>query len=161
MKVSRDKVVTFSYILKNKNHEELERSDEGEPMAYLHGHNNILFFLEKALEGCIVGDQLDVELKASQAYGLRDESACQRIPIKHLSGNPKKLKIGDHVKINTENGIKDGTVIKAGKFNIDVDTNHPYAGLDLIFDVRIKEVRDAEPDELSHGHAHGVGGHQH
>ena len=71
------------------------------------------------------------------------------------------MKIGDHVKINTENGIKDGTVIKAGKFNIDVDTNHPYADLDLIFDVHIKEVRDAEPDELSHGHAHGIGGHQH
>ena len=160
MKIFKDKVVIFNYILKNKNNEELERSDD-EPMAYLHGHNNILFFLEKELEGCIAGDQLDIELTASQAYGIRDESACQRVPIKHLIGNKKKYKVGDHVKINTENGVKDAKVIKLGKFNIDVDTNHPYAGLDLKFNINIKEVRDAEPDELSHGHAHGVGGHKH
>lgn len=161
MKISKDKVVTFTYILKNKNGQELERADDDDPMAYLHGHDNILFFLEKALEGSITGDQLDVELTAVQAYGLRDESANQRVPIKHLLGNKKKFKVGDYVKINTEDGVKDAKVIKSGKFNIDVDTNHPYAGEDLKFLINIKEIREANPDEISHGHAHGVGGHQH
>jgi FKBP-type peptidyl-prolyl cis-trans isomerase SlyD len=35
------------------------------------------------------------------------------------------------------------------------------AGKDLFFDVEIKEVRNATEEEISHGHAHGPGGHHH
>ena len=41
-----------------------------------------------------------------------------------------------------------------------VDTNHPMAGKTLIFDIEIVDVREASAEELSHGHAHGPGGHQ-
>jgi FKBP-type peptidyl-prolyl cis-trans isomerase SlyD len=51
--------------------------------------------------------------------------------------------------------------VKVGKFNIDVDVNHPLAGIDLTFDIHIVSVRNATPDERAHGHAHGAGGHQH
>ena len=53
------------------------------------------------------------------------------------------------------------TIIKVGKFNVDVDTNHPLAGMTLTFDVSIETVREPEPEELSHGHVHGEGGHHH
>ena len=72
-----------------------------------------------------------------------------------------KLKPGMIVSINTEEGDKQVMVIKAGKFNVDVDTNHPLAGKTLTFDVDVQGVRDATGDEISHGHAHGVGGHHH
>jgi FKBP-type peptidyl-prolyl cis-trans isomerase SlyD len=52
-------------------------------------------------------------------------------------------------------------VLKAGKFNIDVDTNHPLAGKTLSFDIEIIDTRAATSEEISHGHAHGIGGHQH
>jgi FKBP-type peptidyl-prolyl cis-trans isomerase SlyD len=63
--------------------------------------------------------------------------------------------------IQTERGQKQATVKKAGKFNVDVDTNHPFAGKTLKFDVKVVDVREASSDEISHGHAHGVGGHHH
>ncbi len=53
------------------------------------------------------------------------------------------------------------SVVKVGKFNVDVDTNHPLAGQDLRFEVTIESVRPATESELAHGHAHGPGGHQH
>jgi len=43
----------------------------------------------------------------------------------------------------------------------DVDTNHPFAGKTLQFEVDVVAVREATAEELDHGHAHGVGGHQH
>ena len=161
MKIEKNLVATFSYILKNNKGEEIERSTDDNPMAYLHGHANILPDLEFALEGSVVGDKVDVELTAAQAYGERVENAAQRIPIKHLISKPKKLKAGQAIKVNTEQGARDATLIKVGKFNVDIDTNHPLAGLDIIFSVAILDVREATAEEISHGHAHGLGGHDH
>jgi len=51
--------------------------------------------------------------------------------------------------------------VKVGRFNIDVDANHPLAGQALTFDVEVMAVRDATAEERAHGHAHGPGGAQH
>jgi FKBP-type peptidyl-prolyl cis-trans isomerase SlyD len=53
------------------------------------------------------------------------------------------------------------TVLKAGRHSADVDTNHPLAGQVLNFDIEITDLRAATAEELSHGHAHGPGGHHH
>lgn len=63
--------------------------------------------------------------------------------------------------VQTERGAIPATIIKAGKFTVDVDLNHPFAGKDLRFEVDVVDVRDASDDEIAHGHAHGIGGHQH
>lgn len=161
MKIAKDAVVTFSYVLKKTSGEEVDRAEPDDPMAYLHGHGNIIDGLEKALEGSETGDKLEVNLTAIQAYGPRLNDRVQRVPIKHLLAKPKKLVAGAFVKVNTEQGARDATVVKAGKFNVDVDTNHPLAGVDLCFSVAIHDVREATPEELAHGHAHGLGGHHH
>jgi FKBP-type peptidyl-prolyl cis-trans isomerase SlyD len=44
---------------------------------------------------------------------------------------------------------------------VDVDLNSPYAGQTLHFDLAVVAVREAEPEELAHGHVHGPGGHAH
>jgi len=44
---------------------------------------------------------------------------------------------------------------------ITVDANHPLAGETLHFSVSIEEIRDANKEELSHGHVHAPGGHSH
>jgi FKBP-type peptidyl-prolyl cis-trans isomerase SlyD len=53
------------------------------------------------------------------------------------------------------------TVTKVDDSDITVDANHPLAGEELHFDVKVTEVRDATEEEISHGHVHGPGGHQH
>jgi FKBP-type peptidyl-prolyl cis-trans isomerase SlyD len=65
------------------------------------------------------------------------------------------------VAVQAADGTRQVTVVKVGKFNVDVDTNHPLAGRVLEFDVEVIEVRAATPEELAHGHAHGPGGHHH
>ena len=71
------------------------------------------------------------------------------------------MKVGQVVSVNTDQGTRQVQILKVGKFNVDVDTNHPLAGIELQFDIDIKEVRQATDEELAHGHAHGPGGHQH
>jgi FKBP-type peptidyl-prolyl cis-trans isomerase SlyD len=53
------------------------------------------------------------------------------------------------------------TVVGVTPEQVTVDANHPLAGQTLNFDVKVVGIRDATQEELSHGHAHGAGGHQH
>lgn len=163
MTISQDKVVSFHYDLKEAD-TLLETSRDGDPVLYLHGYQNLLPAMEKGLEGQVAGAKVSLTLSPEEAYGKRQDGATQRIPIKHLVDHAKlknKLRAGMTVAINTEQGPQDAVVIKVGKFNVDVDANHPYAGKTLTFDIEVLEVRDATADEVAHGHAHGVGGHNH
>ncbi len=164
MKISDKTVVQFHYTLKNEAGVELESSKDHEPMAYLHGANNTLVGLENALTGKEVNDKFSITLQPEDAYGERKDDMVQRVPVKHLQGLPNKnakWKAGMVAVVHTEQGQRQVTVLKAGKFMVTVDINPPLAGKILTFDIEIIDVRDASTEEVEHGHAHGVGGHQH
>ena len=160
MNISQDTVVSFHYILTNENGDELETSAKDQPMVYLHGHNGLMPALEKALEGKAVGDKPSITLAPADAYGEIRKDSEQRIPIKHLSG-AKKWKPGMVATVHTEQGQHQVTVLKVGHTMATVDTNHPFAGVTLTFNVEICEIRAASEEEITHKHAHGPGGHQH
>ena len=63
--------------------------------------------------------------------------------------------------VHTEQGHRQVTVIKAGKFMVTVDMNSPLAGKVLTFDLEVVDVRAATDEEIEHKHAHGAGGHHH
>jgi len=134
MNIAKDSVVQFHYSLKDDQGNDIETTTGADPMAYLHGHGNIIPGLEQALEGKVVGDKFTVTIEPAQAYGERKENAQQRIPLKHLQG-ARKWKPGMMAVVETEHGYRQVTVVKVGKFNADVDTNHPLAGKTLVFDI--------------------------
>jgi FKBP-type peptidyl-prolyl cis-trans isomerase SlyD len=160
MLIADKKVASFHYTLSNEQGEQIESSRERQPMSYLHGSRNIIPGLEKALTGKAAGDQFQVTIPPDEAYGERRTDQVQRIPAKHFR-DAKKLQPGRRVSIQTRRGPVQATVVKVGRFNIDVDTNHPLAGQTLTFDVEVTEVRDASAEEISHGHVHGPGGVNH
>lgn len=160
MTIQNNSVVQFHYTLKDETGTLIETSSGRDPMAYLHGHNNIIPGLEAAMTGKNPGDSFSVTVTPDQAYGERKADALQRIPVKHLQG-AKKWKAGMFAHVQTEQGARQVMIVKVGKFMADVDTNHPLAGRTLVFDIIIDAVRDATEDEVAHGHAHGVGGHHH
>jgi FKBP-type peptidyl-prolyl cis-trans isomerase SlyD len=160
MIVEKDKVVNFHYTLKNADGEEMESSRERDPMTYLHGANNIIVGLEKAMEGREPGDTFEVTVEPEEAYGVRNEGNIQRVPLKRLKGLGKIMP-GQILNLQTNDGPVQVTVVKVGRFNVDVDANHPLAGQKLTFDVEITDIREASTEETEHGHVHGPGGHHH
>lgn len=160
MQVERDKVVTFHYSLSDAEGSFTEASTGKDPVVYLHGHGNIVRGLEREMRGRQAGDTFKATVVAEDAYGRRDENARQRVPIKHLI-RAGKLAPGATVAVDTRSGPRRATVLKVGRFNVDLDFNHPLAGKTLVFDIEIVDVRDATPEEITHRHAHGPGGHAH
>jgi FKBP-type peptidyl-prolyl cis-trans isomerase SlyD len=164
MKIEKDRVVRFHYTVSEAGAsgagEPVESSkDNGEPLAILMGHGNIIPGLEKAMEGREAGESFSVDVAPADAYGERRDGMTQRVPKKHFGG--QKLAVGDQVVLQTNFGPRAVTVQKVGMSVVDVDLNHPMAGKDLHFDIEIVEVREAQQVEIDHGHVHGAGGHDH
>ncbi len=158
--IAKDTVVLFNYTLTNDQGDVLDKS-ESEPLAYLHGHHNIISGLESALEGKSAGDKLTVTVAPQDAYGEYLAEAVQEVPRSNFQG-VDKIEVGMQFQTQTDDGhVMLVTVKDVTDEVVVVDGNHPLAGVELTFDVEIVEVRAGTADEIAHGHAHGVGGHHH
>jgi FKBP-type peptidyl-prolyl cis-trans isomerase SlyD len=160
MTIGDDSVVSFHYKLRDDTGTFNESSENGSPVVYMHGRNNIVPGLEKELAGKRTGDKLTATVAPEDGYGQRNENAVQRVPLKHLATRGP-ISVGQMVVVNTRDGGRQARVLKVGHFNVDLDLNHPLAGRTLTFDIEIVEVRAATEQELAHGHAHGPHGHDH
>ncbi|MDO6640394.1 MULTISPECIES: peptidylprolyl isomerase [unclassified Shewanella] len=160
MSAQDNMVVRFNYTLRDEQGEVIESNEGGSPIAYLHGHDNMMPGVENAIAGKDAGEKFTVTLPAAETYGERMEGAEQRVSVKHLQG-AKVWKVGMSAIVNTEEGQRQVTIVKMGKFMATIDTNHPLAGRELTFDIEVVDFREATDEEIAHGHSHGEGGHQH
>jgi FKBP-type peptidyl-prolyl cis-trans isomerase SlyD len=160
MSITRDSVVTIHYTLKDDAGTVIDSSSGGEPLAYLHGHGNIVPGLERELTGKKTGDKLSVKITPSEGYGEYDPNLTQTVPRRSLRGI-KDVQAGMHLHAQTEEGTRTVTVTRVVGDMVTLDGNHPLAGKNLNFDIQIEDVRQATEEELSHGHVHGPHGHHH
>jgi FKBP-type peptidyl-prolyl cis-trans isomerase SlyD len=160
MTISQDSVVTIHYTLKDDSGEVIDSSAGGEPLAYLHGHGNIVPGLERELTGRNVGDKVSVRVSPAEGYGEYDKDLVQSVPRRALRGI-KDVQPGMHLHAQTEQGQRTVTVTRIVGDMVTLDGNHPLAGKHLNFDVQVEDVRQATEEELSHGHVHGSHGHHH
>ena len=155
-------VVVIHYDLKDAEGRLLETSAEREPVTFLYGERGVLASLQEAMRGRRAGEELEVTIPHERGYGRRYPDRVRRVPRKAFEGGKaRRFRVGEIVALREASGPVQATIVKVGKFQIDVDTNHPLAGRDLAFDVRVQDVREASDEERAHGHAHGPGGHHH
>ena len=149
MKIGKNTVVTFDYILKDEDGNVLEDT-EGQGSSYLHGYGNLLPALEEALEGLEPGDTLQKKLTVDEGFGAYDDSLVISFPISEFGDN--KPEVGQEILMPNDEGddvifevveIEDGMVT--------LDGNHPYADMPLDFDISITDVREATPEEIANG----------
>lgn len=161
MQIEPKKAVYIDYTLTNDAGDVLDSSEGQAPLAYLHGFNNIIPGLESALEGKKVGDELDVQVEAKDAYGDYSIELVQIVPRSAFQG-VDKIEPGMQFHASApDGGVQVVVVREVDDENVTVDGNHPLAGQRLNFKVTVKDIREATEEELSHGHIHGEGGHQH
>lgn len=157
-----DTVIAFHYDLYDKHAVKIETSRNTDPVLCLFGEDGVLLALQDAMAGKLAGDDFSITISHEKAYGRHYPERVQRIARKNIDdGKQQPFRAGQIITLRGERGPSPATVVKVGKFNLDVDTNHPLAGVDLTFDVSIVTIREATDEERAHGHAHGLGGHQH
>ena len=148
--ITTNKFVELTYrIIDQTNGEVIEQVEE--PLGYVQGDNTLLFNqVTKELEGKSVGDEVEILLKAEDAFGPKLE---EMIFTDEINNVPVEYRfIGAAVTMqNDKGGTKDFIVSSIEDGKLTIDGNHPLAGKDIIFYVEVLSVRDATADEIIEG----------
>lgn len=158
--VADQKVVRIHYVLRDPSGKILDRSGD-EPLEYLQGAGNIVPGLEKQLAGKAPGDKLLAVVPPEQGYGLRQKVKPHTVRRSNFPEGAKLEKGMGFTMRSREGQPMPVWITKIQGPTIYVEPNHPLAGVTLHFEVEVVDVRDAQPEELAHGHVHGPGGHEH
>ena len=160
MEITKDAVVTIDYRLHLGDGKYIEESEQEDPLVYLHGYEEIVPGLEKALEGKKAGDSVKAQVSPEDGYGEYDSDAVEEVPREEFPAD-LELEAGGIVTATDEEGDEVEFLVKEVRpKTVVVDFNHPLAGKTLHFEVTVREVRKATAEELEHGHAHSPG-HEH
>lgn len=161
MLIADQHVIAIDYTLTNEAGEVLDSSEGSEPLVYLHGAGNIIAGLENALVGKAVGDELEVSIEPADAYGEYSAELITNIGREMFEG-VEQLEVGMQFHASApDGGMQIVTIRDIEGDQVTIDGNHPLAGQQLNFKVKVASVRAASEEEIAHGHVHGEGGHQH
>jgi FKBP-type peptidyl-prolyl cis-trans isomerase SlyD len=168
MNISEKKVVSVHYTLNEGTAEGqlVETTNGSEPLTFIYGIGMMLPEFEKNLAGLKVDDKFAFGIQAADAYGEYDETAIVELPknmFEHEGKIPDgMLEVGNILPLQDNEGNRlQGMVAWVGLDKVKLDFNHPMAGVDLFFTGHVQSVREADAEELAHGHVHGEGGHHH
>ncbi|WP_064606093.1 peptidylprolyl isomerase [Photobacterium sp. J15] len=157
MKVAKDIVVSLAYQVKTEEGVVVDQSTADAPLDYLHGHNNLIVGLEKALEGREAGDKFEVTVAPEEAYGEHREEMVQRVPADVFQG-VDEITVGMRFLADTDQGPIPVEVTEVDGDHVVVDGNHMLAGQSLTFSAEVVALREATEEEIAHGHIHRAGG---
>jgi FKBP-type peptidyl-prolyl cis-trans isomerase SlyD len=154
--VKDGQIVSMEYTLRVEG-EVIDSSEGGAPLEYLQGAGNIIPGLEQAMNGMKIGESKQVTVAAADGYGEADEEAFVAVPREHF---PEHIpaEVGIELQVQNEQGqTMHARIEKVSESEITLNFNHPLAGKELKFDVKVVGLRDATEEEMEHGHAHGDG----
>lgn len=110
-----------------------------EPLTYTQGEKEILPALESRLLGMEVGESKEIALSAAQGYGEIDPSLFQTVPTSAVPEDART--VGSQLLARSPSGPPRPVRVHEVKSNeIVIDLNHPLAGEELSFDVKILAV---------------------
>lgn len=166
--------VSISYTLKDNNGRIIEEIPEKHPFVYLHGFDNIIQGLEEALSNKRIGEHFTVTVPFEKGYGAYNKSLVLEVPKEELTDigelwlglelemfqeddtqefqipeYPEQIYNAKEFPVEKETGIY--TIKEIKKQSVVLDGNHPFAGMDLIFDVHVIDIQEPSFSELENG----------
>ena len=149
-KICKNKAVQFTYTIMDDEGNVVEQVDL--PVNYVHGAGNmgLIDQLERAMEGRTMGDSIEVKIPPSEGFGEYDAELTFTDELENVP--PQFRQVGAQVEMaNGEGETKSFFVSKIEGDKLTVDGNHPLAGKDATFTVKVLEVRDATENEIRNG----------
>jgi FKBP-type peptidyl-prolyl cis-trans isomerase SlyD len=156
--VADDVVVSLAYKL-TVDGEVLDEAGVEDALQFLQGHRNIIPGLENQIAGMKVGEEKSVVVPPETGYGDVDKDAIDEIPSSEFPEGVTP-EVGMELEIKDKEGNEMyGRVLSIQEETVTMDFNHPLAGKDLHFEIKIVDLRAATGEELAHGHVHAHGHH--
>ena len=118
-----------------------DTSVEREPLEFTLGEGTLIPGFEEAVRGMKVGQSKMVTIPAEEAYGLHSDDLVLVIERAQL---PEGLdpEVGQQLQMQQTNGRTTVVIVTdVSKKTITVDANHPLAGKDLTFEIKLVEIK--------------------
>lgn len=155
LQIANGMVVSFDYVLKLDDGDEIDRSGTNTPLIYLHGAQNIISGLERTMTGLGVGDEKRVMVKAADGYGEYDPKNKRVIQRQMF---PKGFEFEEGISVEMYDQVTDkdvkAVIDSVLSDKVVLDLNHPLAGENLFFAVKVVDIRHATREEIAHGQVH-------
>jgi len=144
-KVVKDgSVVSLQYTLSGEDGKTIESNKGKQPLTYTQGSHQIIPGLEKGIAGMKVGEEKRLKVKAQDAYGQVDPRGIQEVPKEKVPANG--LKVGAVLMAGGPEGqTRPVTVKEIKEKTVVIDMNHPMAGKNLVFDVKVLDIQPSPP----------------
>ncbi len=156
IKVDDGQVVSMHYTLEVDG-KIMDTSEGGEPLEFIQGMGHILPGLEHQLYDMKVGEDKQVVVAPRDGYGEVDTEAFMDVPRQAFPANVP-LETGTELELRDQAGHPVyARIERVDESSVHLDMNHPLAGKELHFAVRIAGLRHATDEEISHGHIHPHG----
>lgn len=152
-------VVSMEYTL-HVDGEKLDSSEDHGPLQFLAGHGNIVAGLESEMIGMKIGDSKNVVVLPADGYGEYDEEALMDVPRSQF---PKDMPMEVDLELTVRDDSGEGRYARIESVEgetVRLNFNHPLAGDELHFSVKVVALREPTGEELEHGHVH-EGEHHH
>ena len=137
--IKKDSKVSIEYTL-TVDGKIADTSKGRAPLEYTQGAGQIIIGLERALEGKKEGEEISVNIPAKDAYGEVNPQAMRRVP-KTAIQNVEQMKVGDLVGASANGHSFRAKIADITDTEVVLDFNHPLAGKELHFDVKIVSVK--------------------
>lgn len=152
---AQNSIVSIEYEVKENGTTEILDSNIGQAgLDFITGKSQVIIGLEEAMIGMNAGESKEVIIAPEKAYGQKDPEGIQSLPIEQFA--EVELKEGMSLYGQGEQGETIQVVVKSfDDTMVDLDFNHPLAGKELVFNVKVLECREATAEEIAGDHAGG------
>ncbi len=148
MKIQENSFVALEYTLKIDSGETVDKSEAGDPLSFIMGSGQMIPGLERQVIGMEAGQSAVITVIAEEAYGPSRPDLLREVPRSSFPDDAD-LAPGMVFEANGPHGAIPMLVKEISADTVTVDLNHPLAGQQLTFDIRVAEVREATEEELA------------
>lgn len=113
---------------------------DNEPLEFTIGSGMVIPGFEQAVKGLAVGESITVTIPAEEAYGPRHDQMVAVVERADLGGDIEPVE-GQHLEVELQDGSSMPVLItEVTATTITLDGNHPLAGQDLTFAIKLVEI---------------------
>lgn len=115
-------------------------TEENQPLEFTIGNEKVIPGFERAVEGMNIGESKTVTLDSDQAFGARRDELVLDINKSELPDHISPT-VGQQLRMERSDGDQvDVRVTNVGPETVTLDANHPLAGENLTFDMKLVEI---------------------
>lgn len=131
---------------KAKENDVYDERREYKPIPVLIGEEYVIEGLEEEIQDMDIGEEREVEVPAEKAYGERDPDNMETFPEREFEKQDVSVNVGERIMV----GRRQGRVVSKGSGRVRIDFNHPLAGKDLDYWVKVQEKVEDDQEKAEY-----------